>query len=715
MFFRNFILALLLLSSGNALFGQDWRYAYVHDPRGWNSSEVMVEEMALIIEPQGAYTQVDLTMSVSTDFSHYDVNDSLEVVLDFFLPEHAIVNDSWLWVGEDIIRAEIMDRSTATEIYESIVDRRQDPSLLTRFDYNDRYLYRLQIFPLTQQDHARKFRMSYLVPAQWNAEDVSTLIPLDFEHHLYADAPLNIKIKTTEEWGVPRLGSDAEITLVSDENGTAYTAFVSSPTLLESSLNVVFDTPFEDGIFFQKMSGQYEDFYQLGVLPSVAFDLVNTSKRTVVLIDYESGNSNLNKLSLLNHVRSFLKANLTEEDLFQVFFSNPSIRQASSSWMNGDDESIDNVFSSPVTWLANYSNIYPLLLEGIRYANQYIEPTNIVLISNTDAIGTRSSVDSRIQDIKALTAEHIDIHVLDYQSRNQSYNHINGIQYRGNAYFYNQLVAELNGNYKAYGTDNQYSFSQLFSANQPMFDQRIDIFDLSTSMDGGIVYERFSPFGKEDAYFNRPIFQIGKYSGDVPFKVTATALIDGSYFGETISFEPNTNNSTQIRKTDQMWAGHEVGLLEDRPYSTSNIQEIVGLSLDYRVLSTWTAFLALEPGLGGEVCEECSEDDNTVATEELLDDELIKVKVLPNPFEEWVQIQIIISEELDINDAQFFISDAFGRTIKTFTEEDRKLVNEYYEFSWDGIDASGNKLPTGVYYFTILTKKGKKTVKLMKQ
>ncbi len=716
MFYRNFIcFALSCCAVLSAVSAQDyWIDHGVSDPRNWGWSQAIVEEMSLIVEPQGAYTQVDLTMSLSTDFGQFDVNDSLEIVLDFGLPKGSIVNDSWLWVGEDIIRAELLDRWTATEIYEEIVARRQDPSLLTRRRSGDDYRYELRIFPLTRQDHVRKFRITYLVPANWSKNMVSTSLPYPFLDSFNSDPFVQIKVKSNDTWGIPTFVEIPELGFVREEGSDNYLALIAPAIYNGSDLHVSFQAPFKDGIYFSTTEGEQEDFYQLAILPAEAFDLGTTPKKTVVLIDFEDGNSSISRQGILNRTRDFLKANLSEQDSFQVFLSQLAIHPISEDWVVGSTENIDAVFNNiSLSQLSNYSNLFPLLVTGVEYVNAQTTAANtdILLFSNASRTGNATTTNHRIDDIVGLMEQSMTINIIDYQTRNLSSFYTGGISYRGNAYFHSSLANTTNGIYKSTHFNSNLNIDGLFDSSEAILGQRIDIFDISTGVQNGISYDRIMPFESSGVTLNKPVFQIGKYLGDYPFTISAGGVMDGNSFGKTFQIE--ANDAETIRIIPQMWASHELEQLENA-YSVADIQRALALSLDYRILSTRTAFLALEPGQGGEICEECEDDDNTVAVEEVLDDALVSVQLLPNPFHERVRIQVQFSEKLDIADAQFFITDAQGQQVKTFQKGEWEVANGQYTFLWDGKSMLGKDLPAGVYFFTIITPEGKKTVKLMK-
>ena len=135
---------------------------------GWYSYQEEIKLCTLFVQPKGVFTQFDLEMSVSAD-SYQNTGDSLEILYNFNIPQNATINDSWLWVGDTIVKAMLIDRSKASQIYEGLVSRRTDPSILT---YNSDGSCVLRVYPLFKGSF-RKFRISFLIPNQWTNNSIT--------------------------------------------------------------------------------------------------------------------------------------------------------------------------------------------------------------------------------------------------------------------------------------------------------------------------------------------------------------------------------------------------------------------------------------------------------------------------------------------------------------------------------------------------------------
>ena len=141
---KTLLLSVVLFLSLNAVAHYNLR---VGDPRNsWHTEQGTIEEANLTITPKGLYMEYGLYLTFSSNGTQWtNVKDTLEVTMDFSLPENAMITDSWLWFGEDTIKAVIIDRWTASSIYESIVRRRRDPSILFKQSATQ---YQLRVFPM---------------------------------------------------------------------------------------------------------------------------------------------------------------------------------------------------------------------------------------------------------------------------------------------------------------------------------------------------------------------------------------------------------------------------------------------------------------------------------------------------------------------------------------------------------------------------------------
>jgi hypothetical protein len=99
-------------------------YLQVQDPQNFGGRYIgTIDEATLTVRPRGVYIEYGLFLTFSAKGSAYIntpyyAKTNLETVMNFTLPTNSMLTDSWLWVGDSVMRAQILDRWTASSIYD---------------------------------------------------------------------------------------------------------------------------------------------------------------------------------------------------------------------------------------------------------------------------------------------------------------------------------------------------------------------------------------------------------------------------------------------------------------------------------------------------------------------------------------------------------------------------------------------------------------------
>jgi hypothetical protein len=495
--------------------------AYVLNPDNpWAWQAATIEEATYVLQPKGFYTLVDVYLTFSARDAGFSDNEQLEVVLDFKLPEKAMVIDSWLWVEDVIIKAKILDRWTASGIYEEIVGRRQDPSILFKNSATD---YQLRIYPMLGNG-SRKVKISLLIPSEWTNSEVQTFIPTNLL--LTSFHPVQeVFIRNFPEPGWSDLNikelSQSPFVAKTDSLLGLYQEINLPAADLGPSITLSTPAPFENGIYVSKMEDPYgSNYYQMAISPATVFDLPKTQSRKVMLLfDYAAAYSSLSQSQLLQNVRTQLTNNLLPTDSFNLMVSSLTIEPVSDTWLPASPQVIDSVFNvlgnEPI---ANYSSIPSLLGNGIQFISEKNSGGNLLLFANSDNEGSREIANQLIDDLMDLMPEGVTpISIYDFQDLGLRSYWINNRRYRGNEYFYENLTRLTAGNLV-----RQYNSAASFSDNISTIMESISSYtgtlDLYTTLVQGFCYNRFNISGSSELVnLNKPILQIGKYQGSFPF------------------------------------------------------------------------------------------------------------------------------------------------------------------------------------------------------
>lgn len=688
-------------------------YAYltVSDPKNWNSIQGTIEQTTITVQPKGIFMEIGLYMSFSAKGWYANSNDSLEVAFHFELPQNSVVYDSWLWVDDEIIRAKIMDQWTASTIYETIVNRRRDPSILFKRDQTS---YELRVYPLIASS-VRKVKISYLVPTQWNSSKIMASLPTNLLlASKYPVSPVYILTKTDSAWHTPQLLEFPDINFISGSD-SLYGEYLRAEVpynLIKGSINFTLDSPLKDGVYVNRFLNGNEGVYQLAFLPSEALN-IKTSYKTAILVDYVNSESSITAADILNNIKSYLVANASAIDSFNLILSNLAIKRASETWLPADSLTIEQTFSNlGSNPLSSYSNLPSLLANGIDFVKNNGNNANIVLISNSEQEGDYNVANQLINDLLKLMDTKIPIHVADYDKYYFNWYFIGGRYYYGNEYFYTNITRLTSANYFKISSFN--NFSELLSTTFHSLKGFMTSFDLHTRLASGYCYGRYNLNDENNlVYLDRPILQVGKYKGSFPFVIEASGEYDSLIYSKQFEINHDDIDLTDSL-SEEAWVGSYLQYLESNNQTNDVVNEIINYSISERVLSIYSAFLCLDPSLGGEVCYDCYDDGGTVSVEEekITNEADSVITAYPNPFNGQVKINVPIQLINSNDNASFRIYNILGQVVRSFETETRSGSNSYI-FNWDGRNDEGATVSSGIYFFVANTPQKNYSVKLL--
>ncbi len=704
---NNFLLLLFIVIAAVQLIGQTANLT-VSDPRiGWRVDQGTIEEATFEMRPQGIYTAVDMYLTFSAKGLNYSNSDTLEVVLDFQLPGGAIVIDSWLWIDDIIVKADILDRWTASGIYEEIVGRRQDPSILFK---NGDGNFQLRIFPMAG-DRSRKVKISYLAPTDWTKEQVITELP----YHILQASRFNVeaarlRVFNDGDWGEPAL-SNGVATFEWKEN--RYWEAPVTSELIGQRASVVFATPLKNGVFVSHHAEGSGGFYQLALLPEAIFGVEEVApRRLLVLLEHIPENASVTREELLHQVEQLLRQELSPNDYFNIIISKLDVAPLAPDWITGTPEAISDAFDAlRSNSIASYSNLPAMLGAGISFIKNSGNAGEILLVANSSEVGSVAVGNQLIQDIRnSMGDQMIPVHVCDYQEQNFRFYASNNRSFRGNEYFYSNITRITAGTYinriSCCG-----SFAESVARAVRAATALRGTFDLYTRLENGLCYNRYDvrPVGDLVA-FNRPVFQIGKYEGTFPFIIEAVGSLEGNLLSANIVLSGGevTPGDTLTR---QAWAGNHIQALERSASSNDVISRIINESISERVLSLYTAFIALEPSLGGVPCLDCIGDDETVivSADDITLADMVRITSAPNPFRERTTIFLEFSETTSLEDWRFAVYNLNGQEIQVFRDVPNQITGRL-ELNWE----AGADVAPGIYLFVIQSPHGRYNLKLVK-
>ncbi|MDX1961620.1 MAG: VIT domain-containing protein [Pirellulales bacterium] len=94
-------------------------------------------------------------------------NSRLEGIFHFPLPQDASISGFGMWIGNELVEADVVEKQRAREIYETILRERRDPGLL---EWTAGNLFKARVFPIEAQSEKRiKIVYTQVLPLRGNA------------------------------------------------------------------------------------------------------------------------------------------------------------------------------------------------------------------------------------------------------------------------------------------------------------------------------------------------------------------------------------------------------------------------------------------------------------------------------------------------------------------------------------------------------------------
>lgn len=706
---KNFLLicvTTLLLTSYTAFSGFSLQ---VQDPKNtWKYARGSIDSTTLVISPKGKYFLYDLYLVFSSNGSSYrNVTDTLEVQYFFDLHKDAIVTDSWLWVEDTLVKAKLIDRWTASQIYEGIVQRRRDPSV---FYKNTPTGYEMRIFPLVGSK-TRKIKISWMEPITWSGNTVSAKLPISMLLLANVKGPTKIIALTDDSWKNPALSFESTFPNMFNPVKDPIYGSIYEGTYNISSLNsgnsyyINYDNPMQNGIFFRAYKENNEDgFFELSLQPKSAFDL-NNNRNIFFILDYDINFSKYPFDQIVTSLKNYMLSNLSPRDSFNLILSSYDLKKLSNNWIQATPENIQNAFKQFTYNDITLYSVLPQLLFSVRdyFKSKTISNSSIAVITSSENFGKPEIANNIIHNLLD-TIKVPPIYVCDFANYKNTYK-VNNITYYGNGYLYTNICKLTGGEY----LDRNLVLNDAINNLIANSDAKFITIEINTSFSEGITYSKFTFDQGITLNYVNPVTIVGKYFGQGTFKVELSGLLKAEkpYLVHKVIEIPSYDVTNKFTKTN--WIGKYIQNLESMTNTNSIVSEIINTSMDNRVLSLYTAFLALEPWMtGNSSSDDENKGGNTVVEESY---ENISLKAFPNPFTTNLNISInLVNKTEIISSVEIYNSN--GQIVTQF-DISQFFGQESVDFKWDGRDSSGRQLPNGIYLIVIKSNSSAKTMKVI--
>ena len=663
----------------------------VIDPQNWcGEGEAGVDNIEIEVRPAGTFAEVAFSWDLmAVDWwDNYD-GLQLEYIHDFNLDPKAVVNDSWLWIENYISVGDIYERSEGTAIYESIVDRRQDPSILTKTSSSN---YHFRVYPL-MADSTRRVRISYLIPMDFSGDSPQVDVPFASFFNGSAQIPSSVSIEVHDDlnWFHEEVVGPLSISQ-SGLNSTTYTYDTGG---VPQDLSIVYrsdvpDSELHFGTYDSFDSGNYFQMVYKPEIPVVAPPSYN-----LILLDYDENNCvGFSPAEVLESVKDEL-FKLNDTDYFNIIYSDWVPKLAAASWLACTDDNIQQVFSNidPES-LDVFSNMDAMLPEALVFLDGQAVDAHLVVLNASTHISSEFETNQFLERLSGFISEmdsKVTIDAIDYTNANRRRRWVDNVEYFGSGYFLTRLTQLNSGNFYSDGTP--FSFSH--TLGQTLFHRSLFLqeFNLSLDSQDGFVFGEFGSNNNFGLDISQPILLTGKYYGEYPFTLDFDYVIDGQLFSESILI-PEEGTLSLDNKAEDVWLAQ---LLLENEFSGDPIvkQQVIETSIENRLLSYPTIYLCLEPDTTAISSNNSSNETEVfVKTEE----EIIasELSVYPNPFATEINLEMPSTYSKGSNSILVSLLNVQGELITDLSEF---VIIEKDTLSLKWVDTLG--LDPGMYIIRI--------------
>jgi Flp pilus assembly protein TadD len=122
-------------------------------------------------------------------------NEVLEGVFHFPLPADASISGFGMWIGDNLVEADVVEKQRAREIYETILREKRDPGLL---EWSGGNIFKARVYPIAANSEKRiKITYTQVLPLKGNRYRYSYALQSELlQQHPLRDLSIDVKINS---------------------------------------------------------------------------------------------------------------------------------------------------------------------------------------------------------------------------------------------------------------------------------------------------------------------------------------------------------------------------------------------------------------------------------------------------------------------------------------------------------------------------------------
>jgi len=536
------------------------------------------------IEDQVVTTHVDQVFRNENDWQ-------VEGTYIFPIPEGATINEFILWIDNEPVEGKVLTREEARKTYEDIVRNLRDPALL---EYIDRAAVQASIFPIPPGGESR-IELEYTEVLTADNGLIHYRYPLNTEK--FSTRPLEeVSVSVRAESSVPvkAVYSPSHDVSIDRKNEyeflVGYEAYDVTP---DTDFDLFYSISEEDfGLNLISYRDPYDEdndgFFMLLAAPNVEVDPNEIIAKDVILVLDRSGSMEGKKFQQAQDALKYVLEHLNPEDQFNIIaFSTGTLSYASS--LRSASEAPD-----AMRWVDSLSaqgstDINLALLEAVDLVEGQ-RPAMVIFL--TDGLPTEGVTDTKdiLRNLSAASPENVRLFAF-------------GVGYDVDTLLLDSLVQDHHGS-TTYVTPDQAIDETVSGFYAKVNDPVLTNIELDF---GDIIVYDVHPEPLPDLFAGTQVVIVGRYKTDGVETLGLSGLVNGRL--TSFEYPEQVFRARGGQKfLPRLWATRKIGSLlnQVRLHGPEEelIDQIVGLSIRYGIITEYTSFLVTEHNALGDAARE---------------------------------------------------------------------------------------------------------------